>query len=877
MTSTRRRFLKGASLVTASISLAKVRLPAAESPNAATPADEKVRAFTITHGGIKPVRHARLETEINSQTAVATLRFFRKVRVSRIEIPPVVYGRGSPKVPTHPARVVLSVFNRERLRWETLRDFTCPLNEAFSGRGLDNTMPIKTMDTFFSEAVMKAGPIVIELGGLVLDHIRLECDREHPIWPNHGEANGNVYSVPFGLFNQTAVYGTPLQPNHSVAPYAPVLRRGRIAPSAPEGMEVELNGWTATYRNSRICVGFSLNRPTLMHLGWDDLGDGHAGINRLLATRSIVNPSRIGPLCGLTGPVLRTLDFDIGSHLWTGEVQIEGNEVRYIGLRASPDLRLDIIFRVFADRFVMEVVETCARPFVAVEYEAWRFAWDARTTPTGVTGVPTQRPGRNGHVMLPVYLTGESAGCLALRRIDAPASAADATYLQAESYRVSEALTCGVCLNDRSADGFGVLVPEGCRQATFEFRVTNLQPARSEVVSTEPMSIGIRRSWSTIFSCYRPEYRGFSNNCISTNCHLGQWSQLEVLAHTAKPSGGPDLLEMQRFTTEKALLDGGGYGYWREYFMDSDPALLCAAGTAHRLEPRMAWLERIRPGLVEVFQRMAASAGENGLLLNEKLSGNTGEFTRSTNGIDTVCFGYLDAYSNAWAYRAFRNVAPLFHALGDHARAREALRLCKRMRQSYGPTFVNPDTGWVAGWRSRDGKLHDYGYIVINGIAIAFGLLDPVVARNALVKLEALRREVCPVSPELGLPVNLIPHAFEDHYLPGILPGAQPTYEIFTDGAVSPNLIEYYLRALSGYGFKDEALQLADAFDKGYANGVFSGGVGSGNEMRSWEGLPTGYEGTLTFNHGLIYAVAVEKGYITPLDPEWWPSMPESE
>jgi hypothetical protein len=44
--------------------------------------------------------------------------------------------------------------------------------------------------------------------------------------------------------------------------------------------------------------------------------------------------------------------------------------------------------------------------------------------------------------------------------------------------------------------------------------------------------------------------------------------------------------------------------------------------------------------------------------------------------------------------------------------------------------------------------------------------------------------------------------------------------------------------------------------------------------MRSWEGLPTGYEGTLTYNHGLIYSVAVEKGYITPQSPEWWPNMP---
>ena len=292
-----------------------------------------------------------------------------------------------------------------------------------------------------------------------------------------------------------------------------------------------------------------------------------------------------------------------------------------------------------------------------------------------------------------------------------------------------------------------------------------------------------------------------------------------------------------------------------------------------RIDPQPEWLERVRPGLVEIFERMSGLAGESGLLVNEHLSGNSGEFTRSTNGIDTVCFGHLDAYSNAWAYRGLRNVAVLFAELGDFAHAESASALAGEMRASYGPTFINPDTGWVAGWRSRDGQLHDYAYICINGIAIAFGLLDDDIARRALAGLEKLRNEVCPISPQLGLPVNLIPHAYEDHYWPQHVRGSQPTYEMFTDGAVSSNLLEYYLRALSRYGFEEEARALADDFDKGYAAGIFSGGVGSGNEMRSWDGIPTGYEGTLTYNHGLIYAVAVAKGYIQPLEPEWWPPV----
>ena len=834
----------------------------------------EIKTFPLHHGGIEPVLHERLGTTINGQTASTTLRFYRPVRVDRVEIPVAVCGRGKPAVPVHPAHIVVRVFSRENQRWETVRELELPPNPKFSGYGLSLETPMEEMSEHFRKALTEQSPHVIPLDGLETDHLRLECDREHPVWPNFGECNGNRYHVPFGVFHQARVYGAPLKDRPAVAPYHPILKRGKVEPSAPDGMEMILDGRTILFRSPCLAVGFSPYRPILMHLAWDALGEGAVDLNRLLVTRSFANRAvRIVPLGGLSGPVLRTLDYDIGSHLWTGRFEAEGNEVRYLGLRAAEELEINAVFRVHADRMELEIEEVCRSAFTAVEYEAWRFAWDVRSSPTGVSAVPSLLPGRNGHVPLPAWFSGEGSGCLSLTRADAGTAPNDDVHLQVESYRESEALTCGIVPGARSADGYGSRIPKGRRSVRLELAVTNLQPQRRRG-DTDPISPGIGRHWATIFSCYRPEYRGFSNNCVSVNCHLGQWSQLEVLAHTEQPENGPDISGMLRFTVEKAILDGGGYGYWREYFMDSDPALLCAAGGAHRIDPKTEWLDRIRPGLVEIFERMEGMAGESGLLVNEHLSGNSGEFTRSTNGIDTVCFGHLDAYSNAWAYRGFRNVAALFAELGDAAREERATGLADRMRNSYGPTFINPETGWVAGWRSRDGQLHDYAYLCINGIAIAFGLLDQEAAHHALAELENLRREVCPVSPQLGIPVNLIPHAYEDHYWPQFVRGSQPTYEMFTDGAVSSNLIEYYLRALSLYGFKDVARELADEFDRGYEAGIFSGGVGSGNEMRSWEGLPTGYEGTLTYNHGLIYAVAVEKGYIEPLNPEWWPKMP---
>jgi hypothetical protein len=107
--------------------------------------------------------------------------------------------------------------------------------------------------------------------------------------------------------------------------------------------------------------------------------------------------------------------------------------------------------------------------------------------------------------------------------------------------------------------------------------------------------------------------------------------------------------------------------------------------------------------------------------------------------------------------------------------------------------------------------------------------------------------------------------------LPSIVPDFAPTFETYTDGSLSGWPGAYYLRALSIHGLKERARQLARELDEGYAAGVFDGGMGTGHEFRSWEGLPTGYEGTLIGCFAPLYAIAIEQGVIAPFEPEWWP------
>jgi hypothetical protein len=601
----------------------------------------------------------------------------------------------------------------------------------------------------------------------------------------------------------------------------------------------------------------------LTHLGLDALGAGAAAGNRLAFRRSHGAPAPRG----LSGPFLSGLSMDFGADLWTGEVSARGNRVSYRHLQAVEGLELDAVFTVEPDRLVIELRQSCEADMPVLDAGAWRLVWDLTAGITGAAGVPTLLPGRNGDVAWPTLWATDGAGCLSCRLLDGDP---DDTRLQVESHRAQNVVTGAFVMAPRPLPDGCLVLPAGTRKATVELAAALLEPERRQKGSA--LHAGIRRHWGTVFSCFRPEYRGFSNHSASCNCHVSQAAPTEIVAHTRRPKIGPDPLALARFTIGRALLDGGGYGYWRNLYLDSDPNLVCAAGRIHQAEPDAGWLRRIEPGLVETVERMAGTLGRDGLVICRDLSGDSGSFRWSTNSMDVIGFGHMDAYVNAWTYRAFRNAVALLDELGRDALADQCREWAQNLEAAYAPALVNPKTGWIAGWRSRDGKLHDYAFIWVNGPAIAFGLLDRGAARKALAGLERLRAKVCPISERLGLPLNLMPISVEDHMLPRVLGGTQPTFESYTDGSLSGWPATYYLRALSIYGFKRQARRIATAMAEGYAAGVFSGGNGTGSEFRTWDGTPTGYEGTLIGCFGPMYSIAVEIGGLIPRSPEWWPA-----
>ena len=804
-------------------------------------------ASAISHGWIRPLDHPELGTRTNGQSVVRYLRFGRAVQVDALLLKPGAAGRWVPYVPSHPAHVTVSVPDKDG-RWELVKDVELPPIPPFAGEGLNQEMSIDEMQRLIDRGA--AVTHRIELGGLSTSILRVECDREHPVWPSHGECNGGPFMVPFATLDPLVALGTAPTEEMPLPEYLPPLSKGRIAPQAPEGMTVECLPHEVVFRGERLTIGFSLIRPALTQLGWDGVNSGRAQENRLHPRLK-------------SGPLLQSFDADLPASLWTGLVEVLGNRICYRDLTCGFDIRLHASFTVQENGFRLELRQRSGRELPVIEAEGWRLAWNCAAAMTGAAARPTLLPGRNGDVELPVFWAGDGNGCLRCERREGEAS------LQVESYRVQNAVVGGIVPEPRpSPDRCQLLLPCS-RDSAWQWTVDALEP---EVQSLSDPGGAVRMHWGSLYSCFRPEYGGFSNNAVSVNCHVNQCCAAELVVFTRKPPRGFDPLELFRFTIERALLGGGGYGYWRGLYLDADPVLVSAAGRIHQARPDTAWLRRISPGLTRAVERMLGTIGDEGLALCRDLSGNSRSWRWSSNAMDVVGFGHMDAYVNAWTYRALRNAAAILRDLGLPALGSRCTGAAERLKDVYARLLLNPETGWVAGWRSRDGQLHDAAYLWLNGYACAFGVLSHEQAAEALRRLERLRRRAGAAHAHFGLPFNLQPIPPEDHMLPQIYGRFTPTFENYTDGAMAPASAVYYLRALQIHGLQEEAEQIAADLEVGFTRGHFNGGVGSGVEFHRWDGSPTGYEGSFVASWAPLYAIAILRGLIKPNEPEWWPS-----
>jgi hypothetical protein len=322
-------------------------------------------------------------------------------------------------------------------------------------------------------------------------------------------------------------------------------------------------------------------------------------------------------------------------------------------------------------------------------------------------------------------------------------------------------------------------------RVVYTFTVVAIYPHRAGIQSDSRFD-GFRRNWLNIFQV-QAEDGVLANNSASDPCAFVQHMYSEMAKYTPPLARGLTAMDLIRMSLDK-YLHGEltcGMPYYRGFdaasipwnsrnaaSSDSYPSLLIAAGDYVAATRNTAWLKKNYLGLRKWAEEMLATDTNGDGLVKFSRSGNSGSWTprpgggvfmRPANWWDTIGFGYEDAYSNALAYHALEEMATMAQLSGQHTDKERYLLRAAKLKRAFVPAFLDPATGVLAGWRSRDGKLHDYWFLWVNGAAVVYGLVPEKLGNTIFDRLLAKMKEVGYTNFELGLPRNLIPIRREDY------------------------------------------------------------------------------------------------------------------
>jgi hypothetical protein len=409
----------------------------------------------------------------------------------------------------------------------------------------------------------------------------------------------------------------------------------------------------------------------------------------------------------------------------------------------------------------------------------------------------------------------------------------------------------------------------------YTLDVVAIYPGPPEL-ARDPRFDGFRRNWVNIFQL-NPRLRVLANNAASDPCAFTLFEYSSMAERTPPLAPGLTALDLIHQSLDRYLSGMKAYGMagfipndsiTRYDYLDSYPSLLIAAWDYVHGSNDEAWLKKNYPGLKGWATRMLAMDRQGNGLLEYPASGNSGSWPeqlalRPANWWDDVGFAHEDAYSNALAYDALVEMAEMARRAGRRDDAEFYASRAQKIRSIYFDTFYNPATGVLAGWRSADGKLHDYYFLFVNGAAIVYGLVPRDKANQIMDHLLAKMHEVGYTKFEYGLPGNLIPIRREDyahHILSsggGEKADGSDGFQIYQNGGATASFAYFTLEALYLLGRHKEADAMLLPMLRGFEDGGFqgSGPNGKSYDWKAWDGTPHGYEGLLVDAYQALLAV----------------------
>ena len=439
------------------------------------------------------------------------------------------------------------------------------------------------------------------------------------------------------------------------------------------------------------------------------------------------------------------------------------------------------------------------------------------------------------------------------------------------------------------ANYISIILPEATAQQVtvqYTFTARSIYPVFAGV--EQEKFNGFRRNYLNLFQV-NPKLQVLANNSCSDPCAFTLFLSSMLALKTPPLVDSLTALDLLRMSIER-YLNGmkayGMFGYngnWEDKdisidnsksqpydYLDTYPSLVISACNYIVGSKDIKWAEKYYPEIKEwIDNQMKRDYNKNGLVEYE-LSGNSGSWNgvvRPANWWDTIGFGYEDAFSNAITYSALNLMVIVAEMVGRKDDAERYSQLALKMKSAYFKTFYNPETGVLAGWKSRDGKLHDYYFLMVNSMAVYYNLVPENKIKDVMMVLWDKMKEVGYKDFTLGIPGNLISVRKEDYTHPdprwggGEKEDGSDAFQRYENGGASLNWSYFTLKAFRKAGLIEQLQIITDGILKSIDSGEFQGSFvpgGMTKDWKTWNGECWGYEGFLCDGYLVLLALNPE-------------------
>lgn len=234
------------------------------------------------------------------------------------------------------------------------------------------------------------------------------------------------------------------------------------------------------------------------------------------------------------------------------------------------------------------------------------------------------------------------------------------------------------------------------------------------------------------------------------------------------------------------------------------------------------------------------------------------EFGQQCNWWDNFAFGHKDIYFNYLCHRAIRELCELLCKLEKHAQAEKYKEQLEKFDAAFFKTFYNPETGLMAGWISRNGKVHDYAFTFAVSMGINEGLIPLDAGKKMMQSLLAKMKKEGYGDLRFGIPGNAAPVAPADT----IDWACMSDWGRYENGGLNGMNGFHFLTAMYNVGLEKEADEILFAILNTYEKDLTHSGLMPGYcrsvDWRTKEGVPCGYN-YLADNYYFLLSVYVGK------------------